>query len=118
MVEGVMVFPITIMAVTVLIFMMTYFYSQLDDRVDMHIILRAESGELCDNLFYVNRENTEIPVFKKTQQLYSKSNVSIDNSLILSGRHKEISARKYLIDECRFIRMTGAIGSGSDSNDE
>ena len=48
-------------------------------------------------------------VYKETQQIYSKGIVKSDKWLLLYGRDKELYARKYLVDEARFIRMTGII---------
>lgn len=108
-VESVLIFPLVVMSVVSLIFIMIYFHEQLCDRVDMHIRLRAESGEICENMVYYNETDDEITVYRETQQIYSKSSNSFNGKLILNEKHTEISARKHLIDEGRFVRMAGII---------
>ena len=108
-VESVMVFPLVIISVITLIIMMIYFYAQLNERVDMHIALRAESGRLCENVFYENEVNDKFSIYKKTQQIYSSSVVDIDGNLISKQRRKKVAARKYLIDECEFVRMSDMV---------
>lgn len=108
-VESVMVFPLVIVSVITLIFMMVYFYAQLNERVDMHIALRAESGRLCENMFYGTEASDKFSIYKKPQQLYSSSIVDIEGNLISKGKEKEIAARKYLIDECKFVRMSDIV---------
>lgn len=111
-VEATAVFPLAIISLIALVFMMSYFYCQLNERVDMHVMLRAESGKLCGNMFYGNDVNDEITVYEKSQQIYSTSIVNSQYNRILKKRGKEISARKYLIDECKFIRMSNAVEDG------
>ena len=117
-VESVMVFPVVILMLTALICMMTYFYVQLCDRVDMHILLRAESGRLCRNMYYKNTDERGFSIYKKTQQIYSSHVTESGKHVVLSGRDKEISSRKYLIDEVEIIRMTDLIKDGISENDE
>jgi len=105
-VEAAMVFPLVIITVITLIFMMIYFYSQLNERVDMHIMLRAESGSICENVYYDNKVNDSFPIYMKSQQIYSNSIVDVEGNLIMRKRDKQIEARKYLIDECKYVRMT------------
>jgi hypothetical protein len=111
-VEATAVFPLAIISVIVLIFMMSYFYCQLNERVDMHVLLRSESGRLCENMFYGIEVNEEITVYKKSQQIYSTSIVKSSYNRMLWKRSKKISARKYLIDECKFVRMSNAVEDG------
>ena len=108
-VESAMIMPLVIMSVSALICMMIYFHTQLCERVDMHIMLRAESGSICGNISYGNETDSSMTVYKETQQIYSKGIVKSDKWLLLYGREKELYARKYLVDEVRFIRMTGII---------
>ncbi len=109
-VESVMVFPLVVLSVTALISMTSYFYMQLGKSVDMHVMLRAESGIVCDNMFYGNEPDTGFSVVKKTQQLYCEGNVHFGKKGILSEREKKICARKYLIDEASFVRLAGTAG--------
>lgn len=111
-VESVMVFPLVVLSVAALISMMSYFYLQLSQRVDMHTALRMESGLVCGNLFYENHEETSFPVYKKVQQLYSEGNVALQSGFLLHKRDKNMSARKYLIDEAKVVRMASAVGDG------
>ena len=115
--ESAMVFPMVVLSVAALITMMSYFYMQLGERVDMHIMLRAESGEVCENMFYGNLNDEQYPVYKKTQQLYSEGNMHFRNNGILKKREKKISARKYLIDEAEFVRLTKAAGDVISENE-
>lgn len=108
-VESVMVFPLVIISVITLIFMMIYFYAQLNERVDMHIALRAEGGMICENLFYNSEVSDRFTVYKKPQQIYSNSVVDIEGNLISGEKSKEIAARKYLIDECEFVRISDVV---------
>ena len=109
MVESTMVFPLIILTLTALIYMMIFFYDQLGSRVDMHMMLRAESGVLCENMFYGNTPEAEFPVHKETQQIYSSGTAVSQKKGLLAGRSKEFSARKYLIDEAKFVRMSSAV---------
>ena len=113
-VESVMVFPLVVLSVAALISMMSYFYLQLNQRVDMHTALRMESGLVCGNLFYANYEEAPFPVYKKVQQLYSEGAVSLQSGFLLHKRDKKIYARKYLIDEAKVVRMASAVDDGVD----
>lgn len=104
-VEAAMIFPLVFMSVMILIFMMIYFYSQLSERTDIHILLRSESGKVCDNMFYGNEVKSDFPVYKKAQQIYSEGTFNMSNRFFLNSREKQITARKYIIDESRFVRL-------------
>ena len=108
-VESVMVLPVVVMSVVIVIYMMIYFYLQICERVDMHMLLRAESGIICENMFYSNNSNSKLPVYKETQQIYSIGVVEFDRKLLLKGKNKEISSRKYLVDEVKFVRTAGIL---------
>lgn len=109
-VESVMVFPLVVFSLMALIYMMIYFYDQLENRVDMHIMLRAECGEVCDNMDYGDRGESAVPIYKKAQQLSSYDVISITGNEMLNAHSKSIEARKYLIDEVKFIRSINATG--------
>lgn len=109
-VEAVMIFPLAVMSAVILIFIMIYFYTQLCDRVDMHIMLRAESGQLCENVFYENEVSDAFTLYRETQQIYSIGTAELDRKMLLEGKNKEFSARKYLVDEGRVVRMAGITG--------
>ena len=108
-VESVMIFPLVVMSAVILIFIMIYFHTQICERVDMHIMLRAESGKLCENMFYQNDINSDFTVYKEAHQIYSKKRYESEGNLLLDKNSKEIYARKYLVDEVKYIRMTGVI---------
>lgn len=118
MVESVMVLPVVVLSVVALISIMTYFYVQLSQRVDMHIMLRAECGEVCKNIYYGNQVDGPFPAYKKAQQLYSEGDLHFSNEGILENRKKNISARKYLIDETKFVRMTDTLGDVISENEK
>ena len=86
--ESAMVFPLVVLSVVALISMMTYFYMQLSERVDMHIVLRAESGRGCENMFYGNLPDRSFSVYKKPQQLYSEHIVRFGSKGLLESRKK------------------------------
>lgn len=117
-VEAAAVLPFVIISVIALILMMTYFYSQLNERVDMHIALRSECGNLCENMFYNNEIRDDITVYEKSQQIYSNSAVDSKYNQLLKKRRKEIAARKYLIDECKFVRMVHAAENRIEIDEE
>lgn len=112
MVESAMVFPLIIFTLMALIYMMIFFYDQLGHKVDMHMMLRAESGKMCENMFYGNTQETGFNVYKDRQQISSYGTVVSEKKWLLAERKKEFSARKYLIDEAGFVRMTDAIADG------
>ena len=116
-VESAMVFPLAVLSLTALIYMMIYFYNQLETRVDMHIALRAECGEICKNMDYGERPDDAVPVYKKAQQLCSSHVAELSGTGILRSRTKTIEARKYLIDEVKFVRMSNAAGDVVFEND-
>lgn len=113
---AVMVFPVVILTVAALICIMTYFYKQLNDRVDMHIMLRAEGGSICGNMYYSNVNERDFSIYKEAQQIYSSYVTVSDADWMLMGRKKEIGARKYLVDESDFVRMTSVIGDDKSEN--
>ena len=116
--ESVMVFPLVVLSVAAIISMMAYFYMQLSQRVDMHMVLRAESGMVCGNMFYGNIGENDFSVYKKSQQLYSEDVVTFRDSGILMSREKSQAARKYLIDEVKFVRMAGAAEDAVSGNEK
>lgn len=109
-VESVMIFPLVILVIFALVYMMIYFYQQLEDQVDLHIMLRAESGEISNNMFYGDRQEHGFPVYKEAQQIFSYSIVGIEHRGLLQSRSKQINGRKYLIDEVKIVRTSGVLG--------
>lgn len=117
-VESVLIFPVVILTLTALICMMTYFYAQLCSRVEMHVMLRAESGRLCGNMYYKDIDERGFTIYKEAQQIYSCHVTESARHAVLADRDKEISARKYLIDETEIVRTTGFIKDGMSENDQ
>lgn len=117
-VESVIVFPVMVLTVTALICMMSYFYVQLSDRVDMHIMLRAESGRLCSNMYYKDTVERGFMIYKEAQQIYSSHVAVSEKHRVLPVREKEIGARKYLIDETGIVRMNSAVKDITGGNAE
>ena len=89
---------------------MIFFYGHLEKRVDMHIMLRAECGEVCDNMTYFNKAGSDVTVYEKAQQLCSYDTVSLNRKGILKRKSRKIEARKYLINEVKLVRRNSAIG--------
>ena len=111
-VESALIFPLVILTVMALIYMMVYFYGQLSDKVDMHIALRAEGGELCENMYYKDIEDNGFVIYKEAQQIYSSGNSYMQRKGLLDAREKTFTARKYLIDETRYVRLLDVLGDG------
>ena len=118
MVESAMIFPLVILTVVALIYIMIYFYGQLSDKVDMHVTLRAESGEICENMHYKTIDDYGFTVYKEAQQIYSNGNLHMDKAVLLNVREKNFSARKYLIDETEYVRLVRLLGDGFSGDDE
>ena len=110
-VEATMVFPVMIFAVIAVIYILIYFFGQLNSQVKLHSALRAECGSLCDNLFYVNHDGA-VPVYRSGKKLYGYRTVSSPENSFIEGRHKEIRAEKYMIDETLFVRLADFGKSG------
>ena len=68
-VESAMVFPMVVLSLVGLIYLMIYFYGQLEMRVEMHETLRAESGEICDNFKSYQYDDSSDVVYRKAQQI-------------------------------------------------
>lgn len=105
-VEAVMVFPVIIVSVICVLHILIYFYNQLDERADMHMALRHESGKVCGNMFYENQKSNEFAFYRKPQQIYSYGTVYFRETGFLEKAETDIEARKYLIDETALIRLT------------
>lgn len=117
MVEAAMVFPIMILTILAVLWMLVYFYQQIDSKVNLHMVLRAESGAVCGNFNYVNLES-DLQTYRSAQQIYGYDTVQLENKGILGSREKEIRAGKYLIDEAQLIRITNLTKIKEQNNNE
>lgn len=105
-VEAAMVFPLVILSVVALIYMMLYFYQQTETRAEMHIALRAENGRLTETVFYGKEPKEPFPVYRKAGRIYSQGTLTFTKTGLLRSGGKELFARKYIVDEAGFIRLT------------
>lgn len=110
-VEAAMVFPVMLLAVIAVLYMLIYFYNQVDKQVELHITLRSENGKICDNMYYENRICNNLSVYRKGALLYGYSTISMEEKGILEGREKLLYGEKYLIDETLVVRMADLAGT-------
>ena len=78
MVEAAMVFPVMILTILAVLWMLVYFYQQIDTKVNLHMMLRAESGSIVGNLDYVNY-GSDLQIYRSGQQIYGYETIQIDN---------------------------------------
>lgn len=104
-VEAAMVFPLVILAVLTLIYILIFFYQVTETNVKMHLALRAESGKLSETLDYGEQPEAPYPVYKKAGSVCYKGTLSFLEAGLLKSLYKEISASKYVDDERAFIRL-------------
>lgn len=115
-VEAAIVFPVIILTVIALLYMLIYFYNQTSEQVDMHRMLRSECGAICENMYYKRKDESQIPVYRKNGKIYCYSSVNMDSKGIMEHSTKSLTAEKYLIDETFVVRradMTDLHGEDS-----
>lgn len=104
-VEAAMVFPLVILAVISLIYILIFFYQVTETNVKMHLALRAESGRLSKTLDYGEHPDAPYPIYRNAESVCYKGNLNFLERGLLKSLHKEISASKYVDDERAFIRL-------------
>lgn len=109
--EAAMVFPVIILSLIAVIYILIYFYDQTGEQVKMHMVLRSESGRMCDNMYYDNQDADGMTVYRKNNKIYSYKMVSLGKNGLLEAREKSLYAEKYLIDEAAIVRMADIMGS-------
>ena len=117
-VEAALIFPLVILSVVALIYMLLYFYRLTEIRTEMHIALRAESGRIRETVFYEKEPKEPFPVYRKAGCLYSSGTVTFTETGLLKAGKKELSAKKYVIDEAEFIRLTDLLKGDKNDEDE
>lgn len=110
-----MVFPILILAVTVLISIFQFFYQLTEIRVEMHKALRAESGKLCGTMEYHKEPELSFPVYRKGGKLYCYGTLKSGEKWFLDRQEKNLMSEKYLDDEKKIVRMVDFIKKGETS---
>ena len=104
MVEAAVVFPMVILAVMALIYMLQIFFKETEMRADMHKALRAESGKYCQTLQYQKNIQSPFPIYRKGDRLYCRGTLKSREKGILKAGEKMLYSEKYLDDEREFIR--------------
>lgn len=100
-----MVFPLVILAVLALIYILIFFYQVTETNVKMHLALKAESGKLSETLDYGEKPETPYPIYRNAGSICYKGALSFLERGLLKSLHKEISASKYVDNERAFIRL-------------
>lgn len=118
MVEAALIFPLMILSVMALIYMLLYFYQLTEIRTEMHIALRAESGRISETVFYEKEPKEPFPVYRKTDHLYSSGTLTFTETGLLKAGKKNMYARKYTIDEAEFIRLMDLLKGEKKDEDE
>lgn len=115
MVEAALIFPMVILTVTALIYILLFFYQMTDTRAKMHIALRSESGKINETVFYEKDPEEPFPIYRKGEELNSYGVICFTQEGILKRQKKELSARKFLIDEVRNIRLADLLEGAGES---
>lgn len=110
-VEASMVFPIMLLSLMAVIYMMIYFYNNVGEQVKLHTALRAESGSICENFYYTNRADADLTVYKQGRKIYGFGRVEAKRAGILQEKSRSIRAEKYLIDETMIVRIADLTGT-------
>lgn len=116
-VEAALVFPVMILTIIAVLWMLVFFYQHIEKKTDMHIALRSESGAICGNMNYIDYAS-DLQVYQSAQGIYCYDMVQFESKGILSGKEKEIQARKYLINEVDLIWITDLMRKKVSSNYE
>lgn len=115
MVEAATVFPIVILAVAALIFILQFFYQLTEMRVEMHKALRSESGKRYGTMQYHKEPEPSFPVYRKGGKLYCYGTLKSGQKWFLDRQEKELKSEKYLDDEKQIVRMVDFIKKGEKS---
>ena len=104
MVEAALIFPLVILAVMAVIYIIIFLFQQVETQSEIHIALRKESGILSKTVAYRMKTDKKYPVYKKKKQVYFQGKLHFMERGILKSLDKSISACSYIIDEREFIR--------------
>lgn len=104
-VEAAMVFPVMFLSIIAVLYMLIYFYNQVENQIELHMMLRSENGAICNNMYYDNQLDDNLSVYRKGTVIYSYSTTTMADKGLLKGREKQIYAEKYIINEVMVIRM-------------
>lgn len=116
-VEAAMVFPVMLLAVISILYMLIYFYNQVDNQIKLHIALRSENGEVCNNMYYENKDNNNLSVYRKGALLFGYSTISLEDKGILTGRDKLLYDKKYITDEVMIVRIADLAETAGTNNE-
>ncbi len=117
-VEAAMVFPVMILAVMSVIGILIYFYAQIGQQIGIHMALRAESGRICENIYYKEHPDTDLAVYKKSGKLYCYGTAVSEQRWLLPAGEKKLYGEKYLLDETLIIRMADMAGRGIPDDEQ
>ena len=112
-VEAAMVFPVVILAVMSVIGALVYFYVQIGEQVEMHMVLRSESGAICENLYYSEGNVDDRAVYRKNGKLYCYGTVQRDRKWLMPEAEKQLYAEKYILDDTLVIRTADLMKEGA-----
>lgn len=104
MVEAALVFPIVILSVCGVIYMLIFFYETAETRAAMHTVLKAESGKTTHTVTYLTPISTDFSVYRKNRKLYCETERKFSPAGILGEQTKRMRAEKYIDDEAQRIR--------------
>lgn len=118
MVEAALVFPIVILSVMALIYMLIFIYQQTQLRAQMHMALRAESGRASQTVEYLTKAKSPYPVYRKGLTVYYEGVLDFRKKGLLIPVRKDLSARGHINDEVAFIRLADLVKAGGGEDEE
>jgi len=79
------------------------------------MVLRAESGELCGNLYYAGDVADRRTVYRKNEKLYCYGKVRRESKWLIPGAERQLYAEKYLLDDTAFVRAADLMKEDSEN---
>lgn len=104
MVEAAVVFPLVILVIMAVIYILIFLFQQAETQSKMHIALRKESGILSKTVVYQMRIDEKYPIYKKSKQVCFQGELHFRKRGILKSLDKPISAYGYIVDEREYVR--------------
>ncbi|MEG2344500.1 MAG: hypothetical protein RSB81_01000 [Anaerovoracaceae bacterium] len=94
MVEATLVFPLVILAVISIIYILVALYTQVYTQAQMHIALREESGIQTKTVEYLGEVKADFPITKANGYVYYQGELKLKKGGVLDGIFsRELSGR-------------------------
>lgn len=130
MMEAAVVFPVIILAVITVVLVVMFFYSQMSERCNIHVFLRAEAGKLTEQTIYLTPPEadslSDVSFYTDKKaiggEVYGKKYLVMPHGGLLRQKGTfTIEACCHAVDGCGYVRywnLVRGMGDGENQSEE